>query len=274
MKRFLVFILILIFLTSACNLPIFRSPEEIAALTASAETATASSWTATPTLTITPTSTPTPTETPTLTLTPTTTLTPTITATSTVSATPTFDFPSVVVNKTAHCRYGPHVEYLHAGDLYAGDTGTVRGRFRFSNWLLVRFDRLEYFCWVAPSVVDVTGDTKRINFTEKLNSLVPSIYYKAPNNVVVTRDGNKVTISWNRVHMTTDKDRGYFLDIFVCQKGNLLWWPVSPEPEDQFTTSYTVRDEKGCSQPSGGKIYTVEKHGYSSPKVIPNWPAP
>jgi hypothetical protein len=253
-----------------------QSPEEIAALTASAETATAFSWTATSTVTLTPTltETSTPSATPTLTLTPTPNFTPTITATATTTPSPTFDFPDVVVNKQAHCRYGPHVEYLHAGDLYAGDTGTVRGRFRFSNWLLVRFDRLEYYCWVAPSVVDVTGDITRVNYTEKLNSLAPSIYYDAPNNVKVIRDGNKVTITWDQVHMTTDKDRGYFLDLFVCQKGNLLWWPVSPEPENQFTTSYTVRDEKGCSEPSGGKIYTVEKHGYSSPKTITGWPPP
>lgn len=281
MKRTLVSILILALLTCACNLPISRSPEELAALTASAETATAFSWTATPTVTLTststPTETPTVTRTPTISPTETVNLTPTISATATITptplagASPTFDFPDVVVNKQAFCRYGPAQPYLPAADLYAGDKGTVRGRFNWSNWLLIKFDKLNYFCWVAPSVVDVSGDITRIKFTEPLLP-GPSIYYKAPNNVVVTRDGNKVKITWDRVKMTTDKDRGYFLDLFVCQKGNYLWWPVSFP--DQFTTSYTVRDEKGCSEPSGGKIYTVEKHGYSSPKTITGWPSP
>jgi hypothetical protein len=268
MRHIAASIFMLALLAGACSAPVLLSPQDIATQTASAETATAAAWTGTPTLTATPTETPT--ATPTATLTPTVTPTATITPTPTITPSPTYDFPKVVVNKQAFCRYGPHQAYLPAGDLYAGDTGTVRGRFRYSNWLQVRFDRLNYFCWVAPSVVDVTGDITRINFTEKLNALDPSIYYKAPNNVVVTRDGNKVTISWDRVHMTSDKDRGYLLDIFVCLKGNLIWSPVSFP--DQYTTSYTVRDEAGCSGPSGGNIYTVEKHGFSSPKAIPNWP--
>jgi len=49
----------------------------------------------------------------------------------------------------------------------------------------------------------------------------------------------------------------------------LIWWPVSFP--DQYTTSYSVTDDAGCSQPSHGVIYTVEKHGYSQPEAIP-WP--
>ena len=66
-------------------------------------------------------------------------------------------------------------------------------------------------------------------------------------------------------------DRGYLLELFVCQNGNLLWWTDSYE--DQFTTSYEVRDEPGCGTPSSGKLYTVEKHGFSDPVEIP-WPQP
>ena len=68
-----------------------------------------------PTATPTP-SIPTATETPAFTSTPTTyrddptiTFTPTITLTPTITATPTFAFPTVTVNKQAHCRYGPAV---------------------------------------------------------------------------------------------------------------------------------------------------------------------
>ena len=98
---------------------------------------------------------------------------------------------------------------------------------------------------------------------------IGSNQYGPPKNVVAVRDGNKVTITWSQVEMTKDKDRGYLLELFVCQDGAYLWWTDSYP--DQFTTSYTVRDEKGCGQASSGKLYTVEKHGFSDPAII-NWP--
>lgn len=238
-------------------------------------TLTAAAWTATFTDTPLPTETPTATLTLTATVThtPTETTTPTITLTPTITATPTFTFPSVAVNVAqAHCRYGPNVAYLHAADLYEGDTGTVRSRWHLSSWLLVKFDKLDYFCWVAPSVVDVSGDINTvIQLTEIDLTKIGYNQYGAPDNVVATRNGDQVTITWKQVIMTKDKDRGYFLELFVCQDGHYLWWPVSFP--DQYTREYTVKDEAGCSLPSEGVIYTVEKHGYSQPKPIP-WPKP
>lgn len=217
--------------------------------------------------------TPGPTSAPTRTATsePTITSTPTIELSPTVTLTPTFAFPSVTVNKQAHCRYGPSVAYLHAADLYPGDAGTVRGRFIYSNWLYIKFDKLSYFCWVAPSVVDVVGDISTIAYTELHLQTIGSNMYGSPGNVTAVRDGSRVTISWNKVEMTKDDDRGYLLELFVCQAGNYLWWTDSYP--DQDSTSYTVKDEAGCPQLSSGKLYTVEKHGFSEPAIIP-WPAP
>ena len=155
------FLLILLLLLTACG----PSPEEQATMTAAA-------WTSTPTFTFTPTSTATFTITPTFTqtLTPTLTSTPTETFTPTVTATPTFAFPTVTVNvANAHCRYGPNIAYLHAADLHEGDTGTVRSRWYLSKWLYVKFDKLDYFCWVAPSVVDVEGDIETVVKLTELN---------------------------------------------------------------------------------------------------------
>jgi hypothetical protein len=253
-------LLSLILLITACG----PSPEEQA-------TMTAASWTATSTSTLTPTSTATFTLTPSLT--PTLTHTPTVTFTPSITPTPTFAFPTVEVTAAqAHCRYGPNVAYLHAADLYAGDTGTVRSRWYLSKWLYVKFDKLDYFCWVAPSVVEVTGDTETVvRLTELDLTRIGSNQYGAPKGLTAIRNGAQVTISWNQVKMTVDKDRGYFLELFVCQDDAYLWWPVSFP--DQYTTSYTVKDEAGCPYPSSGIIYTVEKHGYSEPKTIP-WPTP
>jgi hypothetical protein len=262
MKQIQVPIIFLIFL-SACA----PSPEMEATMTASAITATAAAWTDIPP----PTATFTLTEKPTVTLTPAFTLTPSITPSPTITPTPTFTFPSVSVNKQAHCRYGPSVAYLHAADLYPGDVGTVRGRFRYSSWLYIKFDKLNYFCWVAPSVVDVVGDLSTINYTELNLQSIGSNQYGPPAGVTAVRDGNQVTISWDQVEMTKDKDRGYLIEAFVCQDGAYLWWTFSYP--DQYSTSYTVTDEPGCPAPSEGQLYTVEKHGFSKPVAIP-WPAP
>jgi hypothetical protein len=255
-------ILLIFLLVSACA----PSNQE---QTTSTEPAVAA--TATEELTETPIATVTLTTTRTATFTPRVTFTPTIELSPTISATPTFAFPSVTVNKQAHCRYGPSVAYLHAADLYLGDVGSVRGRYIYSNWLYIKFDKLNYFCWVAPSVVEVVGDISTVAYKELNLQSIGSNQYGPPTRVTAVRNGNEVTISWNQVQMTKDKDRGYLLELFVCQDTIYYWWTDSYP--DQYSTNYTIRDEAGCAQPSSGKLYTVEKHGFSEPAIIP-WPPP
>lgn len=252
-------ILLIFLLVTACA----PSTEEQVTSTVPAATATAT----TPNFT----ETPEPTFTPTETSAPTATLTPTIVLSPTITSTPTFVFPSVTVNKQAHCRYGPSAAYLHAADLYPGDAGTVRGRYPYSNWLYIKFDKLNYFCWVAPSVVDVVGDISTVGYKELNLQSIGSNRYGPPRNVTAVRDGSQVTISWDKVGMTLDDSRGYLLELFVCQDTIYKWWTDSLP--DQDSTSYTVKDEAGCSQPSSGKLYTVEKHGFSEPAII-SWPPP
>lgn len=263
MRKSIFIFLILNVMALACSLPFLSTPQAAPSATAPVLPTIA------PSETVKPTEIPTKTAVPSQTVT--ITLTPTVTETPGPSATPTFAFPSVTVNKQAHCRYGPHLAYLHAADLYAGDTGTVRGRFKLSKWLFVKFDKLNYFCWVAPSVVDVVGDITTVKFTEVYLPIPGVDLYYPPRNVNAVRDENKVHISWEVVPMTDDDDRGYFLDLFVCQDGAYLWYPVALDNRDK--NSYTIRDEAGCPAASGGKIYTVEKHGYTKPTDI-NWPAP
>ncbi len=252
------------------------SPEQQSTMTATAQTATAAAWTRTPTLTssTTPTftSTPTSTSTPTFTFTPTSTSTPTNTSTPTITLTPTFDYPKVTVNKAnAACKFGPSIAYLYANDLKAGDTGVVWGRAPYgSTWLYVKWDRWPGPCWVSRSVVDIVGNVNRV-IVERVRMPFAMVHlYDPPNNVRAERQGDQVIVSWTLEWMTEDDDRGYFLDVWVCQNGNYLWNPIGLP--DQFTTTLTFTDEPGCSQPSGGQIYTVEKHGYTSPAEIP-WPA-
>lgn len=220
--------------------------------------------TPTPTSTPTATLTPTATYTPTVTLTPTVTPTPTITLTPTVTLTPTFDFPDVTVKTQAHCRYGPNTAYLHAGDLYPGDHGLVWNRNFDGSWLWVRFDKLWYACWVAASVVTVDGNV--FSVVTYMNPLPKSTLYGPPDWVRAERQGNDVVVTWAKVNMTVDDDRGYFLDVTVCQSGNLIDLKAAT-----MDTTYSFTDEPGCSGASGGQVYTVEKHGYTAPADIP-WP--
>jgi hypothetical protein len=179
----------------------------------------------------------------------------------------------VTVNKAlAACLFGPASEFLWARDLKAGDTGSVWGRAPVGNWLYVKIDRWDIPCWVSPYVVDVVGDVKTM-LVQQINLPITNALYASPTGVQATRKGDQVTVTWNAVYMTQDDDNGYFLDVWVCQKGNFVWMPTGRTLlPDQYHTSYTFTDEAGCSQPSGGKIYTVEKHGYTSPEDIP-WPA-
>jgi len=260
---FLVFILL-----CACG----PSPEAQASLTATIQTAAAALWTKTPRPTATFTATYTPTYTPTATPTSTQTLTPTITTTPTITPTPTFDFPKVTVNVAlAACLYGPALGYLWKFALKKGDTGYVGGRAPVGSWLYVKFDRLSDFCWVSPYVVAVVGDVKTLT-VRQVSLPITNALYAAPKDVRAERDGDKVTVTWAAVWMTQDDDRGYTLDVWVCQNKTYVWMLVGRlDLPDQYHTSYTFTDQAGCSQPSGGKLYTVEKHGYTSPVDIP-WP--
>jgi hypothetical protein len=129
-------------------------------------------------------------------------------------------------------------------------------------------DRPDKWCWISPYVVDVVGDTSRVIVQQVLLPITNALY-GPPTEIYGERDGDQVTISWDEVWMTEDDDRGYFLDVWVCQGGNLVWMPT--QKVNQFDNEATFTDEPGCSEPSGGQIYTVEKHGYTSPAEIP-WP--
>ncbi len=255
--RFLPLLFTFYLLLASCG----PSPEEQATLTATAQTATAAAWTRTYT--------PSQTFTATHTFTSTVTLTPTITDTPTITFTPTYNFPKVRVNvANLACRYGPAVAYLYKYTLHEGDTGVVWGRHANSVWLYVKMDNQEDPCWTHPFYLDIEGDITKILYQE-INLPMTNALYGPPQWVEAERDGNVVTVSWQEVWMTEDDDRGYFLDVWVCQGGNMVWMPVAMP--NQYQTQTTFTDEPGCSQPSGGKLYTVEKHGYTSPVIIP-WP--
>ena len=58
----------------------------------------------------------------------------------------------------------------------------------------------------------------------------------------------------------------YLVEAWVCRDGKLTFVPVGA-----YYTETTIVDEPGCSEPSFGRVYGVEKHGYTKPREIP-WP--
>ncbi len=220
--------------------------------------------TPTPVPTATATFTRTPTSTATVTPTPSRTATPTITLTPSITPTPTFDFPDVEVTTQAHCRYGPHTAYLHAGDLYPGDHGLVWNRNHGSSWLWVKWDKQSWACWVSASVVEVEGDVETVGIY--YHPLPKSSLYGPVKDVDAKRKGNDVVVSWDSVWMTEDDFRGYLIEANVCRDGYMV--PVIVHTND---TSQLFDDDPLCEADSSAKIYAVEKHGYTSPVNI-DWP--
>jgi hypothetical protein len=164
----------------------------------------------------------------------------------------------------AFCRYGPGKAYLPAADIYEGDHGLVWNRNYDASWLWVRFDKLHYACWISASVVDIDGDVFTV--VTYRPALPKSTLYGSPKNVDAERHGDKIEVTWSRVAMTEDDDRGYLIEARICQNGILFDVAVHTD-----SPGYTFKDTGDCDGESYGRLYAVEKHGYTSPVAIP-WP--
>ena len=66
--------------------------------------------------------------------------------------------------------------------------------------------------------------------------------------------------------MTEDDYRGYLIEAWLCQDGQVVFTAIHSD-----FNIVNVIDQDGCMEPSSAKIYTAEKHGYTSWKPIP-WP--
>ena len=228
--------------------------------------------TAIPTATPTITQTAAPTHTPTVTYTPTPQYTPSITPTPsptpTPSLVPTFAPIAAKVLVQSNCRYGPGAAYLYEWGLFPDVRVDIVGRNDIGTWAYVEpwtyFDR----CWVKSDFLEIRGDLRdappyysRLPFGE---------LYNPPTNVRASRNGDEVVIAWDPVWMTTDDDRGYLIETWLCRDGQLIFTPLQTRQYQE--TTITVQDETGCQLPSGGRVYTAGKHGYTQ-WILVVWPA-
>lgn len=210
------------------------------------------------TLTLIPADSPTPPHTP--------TMTPTPTNTPTITPAPTYAILRGKVLELSNCRYGPGAPYLYKYGLLKGNVLEIIGRNERGTWAYVQAIGGSNPCWVKASLMEIKGDVMSV--APVYPPLPKSPYYPPPAGVLGARKGNEVEISWNDIPLRAGDEEGfhYLIEAWLCQDGQLIFTPVGT---DELAVILT--DAPGCSEPSHGRLYTAEKHGYSNWVEIP-WP--
>jgi hypothetical protein len=249
-----VLLLFCLALTSACGPSVTPAPTEISVP---------------PTGTSTPTSTATipPTETPL----PTITATPLPTETATPSPVPVVEsLDATVATNVLSCRYGPGSEYLYLDGLREGLKLKLIGQTGGNNWAWVKGTKNN--CWVNIKFLKIDGDFKTLPIIYPDPARLPITPYYPPTTVLsATRDGNTVTVTWLAVPISPgdyEKENmfNYIVEVWRCEGGKLIFDPLATN-----WVSLSFIDEPGCAQPSHGRVFVQEKHGYAGPAEIP-WP--
>ena len=234
--------------------PTAASPTETAATPKASTLAVADTPTLTETATSSPTEAPMPTETP----------TPTLTSVPVVA--------SLKANVTADllsCRYGPGAFYLYLYGLRKGANIKLIGRTDGNNWVYVDGKNK---CWVNAGFIEITGDRLSLPIVYPGMAKLPQSPYYPPTTIrSATRNGNQITVEWTDVyvspgHREDENMQTYIVEVWRCQAGQMIFDPLGTND-----TSITFTDEPGCSQPSHGRIFVQEKHGFAGPADIP-WP--
>jgi hypothetical protein len=258
MKKYLIYLLVLTFASTACNI--------------SATLPTPTQSVAPPTATFIPPSeipatfTLIPSETPV----PTFTLTPFPTATHTATPIPVVEsLDAVVTAERLTCRYGPGAEYLYFDGFRKDLNIKLIGRTDGNNWVMVKG---KHNCWVNAKFIEIKGDPKTLKVTYPAEYKLPvSPYYSAPSVLSAIRKGNNITVSWSEVILRAGDEEDdsmfiYIIEVWRCEGGKIVFDPLASNyPEATFV------DEPGCDVPSHGRVFFQEKHGFAGPAEIP-WP--
>lgn len=205
----------------------------------------------------------------TATLTPTPRKTPT--KTNTPEPKPEETMNAVVIQQLA-CVYGPSEYFLYRFGLIEGIKLQVFGKDINSGWVYVLADGYEGECWVNLNQISLEGDAENLKVLYPGEVGLPiSLIWPVPQNVYTARtaDGTKIAIYWDEYilpdgEIESPNSARYLLELWTCQNGILTF-----EPKFVWDDDILITDERGCSEPSHGVIYLVEKHGYAGPVEIP-----
>jgi len=144
------------------------------------------------------------------------------------------------------------------------------GRDPAGTWLLIRAIGGTNPCWVNADLVEVRGEKLTLPEVDPDIIQAWSPYYAALTDVWAVRTAeNEVTVSWNQLILRAGDDSlqtPYVIEAWVCIDGQITFTVVG-----SWTLSAVVPDEPGCDEPSHGRVYGAEKHGYTPWVEIP-WP--
>lgn len=257
MNRALTFICFLIFLT-ACA-PASESAPEPASPTSEPSLPATESATLPPALTLTPSPLP-PTKTPT----PTATLTPVPTVEN---------LKAKVSADKIICRYGPGRNYLYLIAFNKNTPLRLLGRAEGRNdWVLVENGKQD--CWVDATLLAINdgADPALLPIAYPGGYKIPVSPYYGPTTVLsAERDGDEITVKWVEIIVSPGKYEDanmfpYIVEVWYCKDGEIFFDTLGSRiPQIAFS------DEAGCLEPSHGRVYIQEKHGYAGPAEIP-WP--
>jgi hypothetical protein len=209
---------------------------------------------------------------PTETLTP-SLIPPTETPIPTATSTPIESLKAKVTAEKIFCRYGPGKNYLFLIAFNANTPIRLLGRTEGKNdWALVENGTQD--CWVDSTLLAIENGASH----ESLRAVYPAEFkiprtpYYGPTEVLeAKREGDEVTVKWAEVIVSPGKYEHefmfpYIVEVWYCKDGEIYFDTLgSRVPEITFT------DEAGCAEPSRGRVYIQEKHGFAGPAEIP-WP--
>jgi hypothetical protein len=191
---------------------------------------------------------------------------------------PTFSILSGEVLNRIACRYGPGDIYLYRFGLIPGNRIEIYGRVELRSgremqtWLWGLAEGYLDRCWVNARDVQLNGELSSLEMVYPGKAEIPLTFnWPAPQNVRALRRGNSVSIYWDFFDLPlgereSEQSPRYVLELWLCQNGEVAFTPIGV-----MESSLIVIDEPGCTEPSHGRIYLAEVHGYVGPVEIP-WP--
>ncbi len=170
------------------------------------------------------------------------------------------------------CRYGPGWPYLYFFGLLKGNRLEVIGRLDDANWIYVQAIGGNKPCWVKAEFMDVDGDLMSVEPIYPDKARLPVSPYYPPTTVrSAIRSGNIITVEWQDIPLRAGDEEDermnhYIIEVWRCEAGQIRFEPLAT---NDLTISFV--DETGCLEPSHGRIFVQEKHGFAGPTDIP-WP--
>ena len=100
-----------------------------------------------------------------------------------------------------------------------------------------------------------------------------SPYYGSTTVLTAVREGTTFTVTWAEIIVSPGKYEDdnmfpYIVEVWRCENGQIIFDTLGSR-----VPFITFEDQAGCAEPSHGRVYIQEKHGYGGPADIP-WTSP